>query len=320
MKSLLVSVTFALSSLSAAAALAQDYPSKPINLVVPYPAGGGADIHARLVGQKLTSLLGQSVIIENRSGASGNIGAAYVAKAEPDGYTLLLATSNLVINPAVSPNQPFDVLKDFTPISTTLTAQNLILVNPAVPVQSFQELIDYAKANPGKLNYGSSGVGTPLLAMEMVKSLANLDIVQVPYKGDNPALADLLGGQIQIYAGNIAAVESHHRSGKLRGLAVTSKQRAESLPDVPTIDEAGIPGYELETWFGLVAPANTPQAVVDKLNDAIVKVIAMPDVQKSMRDSGLRPATSTPEEFAQKIRTDLAKFTDVVKKAGITVE
>ncbi|MGE0799762.1 MAG: Bug family tripartite tricarboxylate transporter substrate binding protein [Lautropia sp.] len=318
MKKLLSLVLLAFAAVSAAQA--QDFPTKPVHIVVPYPPGGGADIHARVVADKLAGVLGQSVIVENRAGASGNIGAQFVARAAPDGHTLLLAVSNLVINPAVQPNQPVDALKDFTPVAITLTAQNLLLVNPSLPVKTLREFIDYAKANPGKLSYGSTGIGTPLLAMELLKAMAKLDIVQVNYKGDAPALTDLIGGQIQAYAGNIAAVEQQHRSGKLRGLAVTSRQRAESLPDVPTIDEAGVPGYELETWFGFVAPAGTPRPVVDKLNAAINRVIAMPDVRKRMQDSGFRPFTAGADEFGAKMRGDLAKFTELVKSAGIKVE
>ena len=317
MNKLLAILASVLLASFASPASAQAFPTRPIHMVVPYPAGGGGDIHARLLADKLTGILGQPVIVENRAGASGNIGSAYVAKSAPDGYTILLAVSNMVIAPAVNPKQPFDVIKDFAPVAITLTAQNFIQVNPSLPVRNLREFIAYAKANPGKLSFGSSGIGTPLLAMEMLKSMAGLDIVHVPYKGDAPAIADLIGGQIQVYAGNIAAVESYHRNGKLRGLAVTSRHRAESLPDVPTVEESGVPGYELETWFGFVAPAGTPRPIVDTLNAAINKAIAMPDMQKRMKDSGFKPFTATPDEFGAKMRSDLAKFADLVKKAGI---
>jgi tripartite-type tricarboxylate transporter receptor subunit TctC len=299
---------------------AQPYPSKIIRLVVPFPPGGAGDMHARLVAQHLPALLGQTVIVENRAGASGNIGADYVAKAAPDGYTLLFATTNLVLNQALGQKLPFNVTTDFAPITMTLTAQNLLTIRRGLPFSDVKGLIAHAKANPGKLTYGSSGVGTPWLSMEMLKSMAGVDILHVPYKGDGPAIADVLGGQIDMYATNVSALDSYHRSGQVHGIAVTSKKRATSLPDVPTMEEAGVPGYELETWFGFLAPAATPKEIVDKVNAAFVRVVTLPDVQKSMTDLGLTPVTMTPAEFGVRIQNDIRKFGEIAKNASAKPE
>jgi len=313
-------VVLSLVSMLTIPAAAQDYPFKSIRMVVPYPPGGAGDMHVRLISQKLGVLLGQTVVVENRSGASGNIGAEYVVKSAPDGYTLVFGTTNMAINQAVSGKMPFNVLTDLEPITITLNSQNLLAVRTTMPANNIKELIAYAKANPGKINFGSSGIGSPWLAVEILKSLAGVEMVHVPYKGDGPAIVDLIGGQIDIYATNISAVDAHHRAGKIRGLAVTSRKRSASLPDIPTMEEAGVPGYELEGWFGFLAPAGTPRPIIEKLHAAMVKIVAMPDVQKSMLDIGLSPATLTPEEFRQRIQSDIAKFTRVVKSSGIKVE
>jgi len=313
-------VVLSLVSLLTIPAAAQDYPFKSIRMVVPYPPGGAGDMHVRLISQKLGVLLGQAVVVENRAGASGNIGAEYVVKSAPDGYTLVFGTTNMAINQAVSSKMPFNVLTDLEPITITLNSQNLLAVRTTMPANNIRELIAYAKANPGKINFGSSGIGSPWLAVEILKSLAGVEMVHVPYKGDGPAIVDLIGGQIDIYATNISAVDAHHRAGKIRGLAVTSRKRSASLPDIPTMEEAGVPGYELEGWFGFLAPAGTPRPIIEKLHAAMVRIVAMPDVQKSMLDIGLSPATLTPEEFRQRIQSDIAKFTRVVKSSGIKVE
>lgn len=303
------------------ATAAQDFPSRTMRIVVPYPAGGAGDTHTRLVAQKLTGILGQQVIVENRAGASGNIGSDHVAKSPPDGYTMLFATTNLAINHAANAAKvPFDVLKDLQPVSMSLTSQNLIAVRPTLPVRNIAELVAYAKANPRKLSFGSSGVGSPWLGMELLKTMAGIDMVHVPYKGDAPAITDLMGGQIDLYATNVSALDAHHRNGRVRGIAVTSKKRASSLPDIPTVDESGVPGYELESWFGFMVPAGTPRPIVDRLNAALVQVISMPDVQKTMLDVGLTPTTSTPEAYAARIRADVDKFSRIVKASGIKVD
>ena len=301
-------------------AAAQAYPTRPIRLVVPYPAGGAGDVHARLIGQALSPLLGQPVVVENRAGASGNLGSDHVAKAAPDGHTLLMNTTNLTIAPAFSTKLPFNVLTDLAPITTSLTSQNLLVVRTSLPVKSIAELVGHARANPGKLSFGSSGIGTPMLTMELLKMLTGTDLVHVPYKGDAPAITDLMGGQIDVYATNILALDALHRAGKVRGLAVTSRKRAVSLPDVPTMDEAGIPGYELETWFGYFAPAQTPRPIIDQLNAALARAVAQPEVQKQMTETGSVPLTMSPEDFRKRIQADMDKFARVVKNAGIKIE
>ena len=301
-------------------AAAQAYPTRPIRLVVPYPAGGAGDVHARLIGQALSPLLGQPVVVENRAGASGNLGSDHVAKAAPDGHTLLMNTTNLTIAPAFSSKLPFNVLTDLAPVTTSLTSQNLLVVRTSLPVKSIAELVGHARANPGKLSFGSSGIGTPMLTMELLKMLTGTDLVHVPYKGDAPAITDLMGGQIDVYATNILALDALHRAGKVRGLAVTSRKRAVSLPDVPTMDEAGIPGYELETWFGYFAPAQTPRPIIDQLNAALARAIAQPEVQKQMTETGSVPLTMSPEDFRKRIQADMDKFARVVKNAGIKIE
>lgn len=302
-------------------AAAQDFPSRPVRIVVPYPPGGAGDMHSRLVAQKLSATLGQQVIVENRAGASGNIGSDHVAKSPPDGHTILFATTNLAINHAANAAKvPFNVLTDLLPVSMSLTSQNLIAVRPTLPVRNIAELVAYAKANPGKLSFGSSGVGSPWLGMELLKTMAGISMVHVPYKGDAPAITDLMGGQIDLYATNVSALDAHHRSGKLRGIAVTSRKRASSLPDIATVDESGVPGYELESWFGFMVPAGTPRPIVDRLNAALVQIIGMPDVQKAMLDVGLTPATSTPEAYAARIRADVDKFTRIITASGIKID
>ena len=302
------------------AALAQAWPAKPVRMIIPYPPGGATDILGRLISAKLSPMIGQPVVVENRAGASGNVGFDYVAKSAPDGYTLLTGTANLTIAPAFSSKLPFNVLTDYSPISQIVSSQNFLVVRPSLPVNNIRELIAYAKANPGKLTYGSSGIGTPLLSIEILKSLTGIDILHVPYKGDTPAVTDLLGGQIDMYCSTIVGLYPHHNSGKLRGLGVTSRKRAASMPDMPTIEEAGVPGYELSSWYGILAAAGTPRPIVDQLNAAIVKIVAMPDVQKAMIDGGSEPQSSTPDEFMARIRADVAKFSKVVKDAGIKVE
>ncbi len=320
MKFVLLSLMTAIGLLSTLPAHAQAWPTKPVRMIVPYPPGGATDILGRLVSAKLSPMIGQTVVVENRAGASGNVGFDYVAKSAPDGYTLLTGTANITIAPAFSSNLPFNVLTDFAPISQIVSSQNYLVTRPTLPVNNIRDLIAYAKANPGKLTYGSSGIGTPLLCIEILKNLAGIQILQVPYKGDAPALADLMGGQIDMYCSSITGQVGFVRAGKLKGLGVTSKRRAASMPDVPTIEEAGVPGYELSSWYGILAPAGTPRPIIDQLNAAIVKIVAMPDVQKVMVDGGSDPQSSTPDELMARIRADVAKFSALVKASGIKGE
>ena len=320
MKTVLAILCAAACAVFSPTALAQSWPTKPVRMIIPYPAGGATDILGRLVSQKLSPMIGQPVVVENRAGASGNVGFDYVAKSAPDGYTLLTGTANITIAPAFSSTLPFNVLTDFAPISQIVSSQNFLVIRPTLAANNVKELIAYAKANPGKLTYGSSGIGTPLLCIEILKNLAGIQILQVPYKGDAPALTDLMGGQIDMYCSSITGQVGFVRSGKLKGLGVTSRRRAASMPDVPTIEEAGVPGYELSSWYGILAPGGTPRPIVDQLNAAIVKIVAMPDVQKVMIEGGSDPQSSTPDELMARIRADVAKFSALVKASGIKGE
>jgi tripartite-type tricarboxylate transporter receptor subunit TctC len=298
---------------------ADEYPSRSIRLIVPYPAGGATDILARQVSAQLGPLLGQTIIVENRSGASGVIGFDYVARATPDGYTLLMGTANMVINQAFG-KAPYDVVKDFAPVSTLVSSQNLLVVRPSLHFKTLADLIAYAKANPGQLTYGSSGIGTPLMTMELLKSLAGIDMRDIPYRGDAPAITDVMGGQIDMYASTIAGLIGYTKQQQLVPLGVTSKKRAGSLPDVPTIAEAGVPGYELNSWYGILAPKQTPSDIVQKLNKLLVQIVAMPEVQRLMTDGGSDPSSSSSEEFTLIIKSDLEKYTRLVNDLHLKVE
>jgi tripartite-type tricarboxylate transporter receptor subunit TctC len=247
------------------------------------------------------------------------IGFDFVAKAPPDGYTLLMGTANMTIVTAFG-KAPFDPETDFAPVSTLVSSQNLLTIRPTLPVNSIKELVAYAKKNPGKLNYGSSGIGTPLMTMESLKAMANIEMVNVPYKGDAPAINDLLGGSIDMYASTVTGLIAHVKSGKLKALGVTGSKRASSLPDVPTIAEAGVPGYELTSWYGILAPGGTPAEIVGKLNKALVEIVAMPDIQRQMIEGGSDPSSSTPEEFKQIVSRDVAKYTKLVKEFSLKAD
>jgi len=303
---------------AAGGAAAQTYPAKPVRLLSGFPAGGANDYHARVLAQKLTELFGQTVIVENRGGAGGTIAADAIAKAAPDGYNLLMGFGSLAVAPSVYAKLPFDVLKDFTAVSLACRIQNVLVVPSALPAKNVQELIALARAHPGKMNYASSGTGaTPHLSAEMFKALAKVDIAHIPYKGDTPAFVDLLAGQVDMMITVVQSTLVHIESGKLRPLAVTGLKRTASLPKVPTMQEAGLTGYELTSWFGVMGPANMPRDVLDRLNGAVVKAIAQTDVQDKFVAGGSEPESSTPEQFAQFIRDDVAKFARIVKAAGI---
>ena len=317
------SVTAAGIALSAAVfagtVWAQSYPTKAVRLVSGFPAGGANDYHARVLAQKLSELFSQSVIVENRGGAGGTLAADGIAKAAPDGYNLLMGFGSLAVAPSVYAKLPFDVLRDFTAISLACRIQNVLVVPAALPARNVRELIALAKAHPGKMNYASSGTGaTPHLSAEMFKSLAHVDIAHIPYKGDTPAFVDLLAGQVDMMITVVQSTLVHIDSGKLRPLAVTGGRRTASLPNVPTMQEAGLAGYELTSWFGVMGPPNMPRDVVERLNGAVVKAIALKDVQEKFVAGGSEPETGTPEQFSQLIRDDVAKFAKIVKAAGIT--
>jgi tripartite-type tricarboxylate transporter receptor subunit TctC len=303
-------------------AFAQAYPAKPITIVVPFAAGGTTDILARVIGQALTKELGQTVIVDNRAGAGGNIGAQFAAKSPADGYTLFMGTVGThAINQSLYKKLPFDPIKDFAPLTRVAMVPNLLVANPAKPYKNVKELIAYAKANPGKVNFGSSGSGSSIhLSGELFKALAKVDMVHVPYKGSAPAVTDLLGGQIDVMFDNMPSAIQHVRNGRLRPLAVTTARRSPELPDVPTVAEAGVPGYEATSWFGMFAPAATPAPVVARLNAALAKVLADPEVKKKLAEQGAEPYSEKPEQFAEFIRQETAKWSKVVKDSGASVD
>lgn len=298
------------------------YPAKTITIVVPFAAGGTTDILARIAGQALTAELGQTVIVDNRAGAGGNIGAQAAARAPADGYTLFMGTVGThAINASLYKKMPFDPIKDFAPLTRVANVPNLLVANPAQPFKTVKELIAYAKAHPGQLNFGSSGNGSSIhLSGELFKSMAKIDMQHVPYKGSAPAVTDLLGNQIAIMFDNMPSAIQHVRSGKLRAIAVTTSKRSPELPDVPTIAEAGVPGYEATSWFGLFAPAATPPAVISRLNAAIVKVLANPDVKKQINDQGAEVYSETPQQFAAFIQKETVKWSKVVKDSGASMD
>lgn len=304
------------------AAQAQAYPTKPITIVVPFSAGGTTDILARVVGEALKNELGQPVVIDNRAGAGGNIGAALAAKANADGHTLFMGTVGThAINQSLYKKLPYDPIKDFAPLTRVAMVPNLLVAHPSKPYNSVKELVAYAKANPGKVNFGSSGSGSSIhLSGELFNTLAKVDMIHVPYKGSAPAVTDLLGGQIDIMFDNMPSAIQHVRAGKLKPLAVTTAKRSPQLPDVPTVAEAGVPGYEATSWFGMFAPAATPAPVVAKLNAALVKVLADANVKKKIAEQGGEPHGEKPEQFAEFIRNETAKWSQVVKASGASAD
>jgi tripartite-type tricarboxylate transporter receptor subunit TctC len=305
-----------------AQAKAQALPAKAITIVVPFSAGGTTDILARVIGQHMSSDLGQPVIIDNRAGAGGNIGTQLVARAAPDGYTILMGTVGThAINQSLYPKLPFDPIKDFAPLTRVALVPNLLVANPTQPFKTVKELMAYTKANPGKVTFGSSGNGTSMhVSGELFKQMAGVDIQHVAYKGSAPAVNDLLGNHIAIMFDNMPSAIGHVKAGKLRPLAVTTAKRSPALPDVPTIAEAGVPGYEATSWFGLLAPAKTPAPVVAKLNAAILKALADPDVKKKLQEQGAEPLGETPAQFAAFIDSETVKWGKIVKQSGATAQ
>jgi tripartite-type tricarboxylate transporter receptor subunit TctC len=302
-------------------AFAQGYPSKPIRIIVGFAPGGATDLMARLIAQKLTESLKQSVVVENHPGAGTSIAINMVSKAAPDGYTLLKSSFSLTINPALYPNQPYDVIKDFEPITRTAAMQMHIATHPSLPVKSVKELIDLAKSKPGKLDYASAGIGSAdHLAGELFKSMAGVDIVHVPYKGTAPALNDVLAGIEPIIFEAFPPLLPHIKAGKLRYLAVCGTKRNPLFPEVPTVSESGLPGYEAYTWVGISAPKGTPKEIVTLLNREIVKILDMPDIKEKFAAMGADTAGSTPEEFSAFIQAEVKKWSKVIKDAKIKVE
>ena len=308
--------------LASTAALAQSYPHKAVRMVVPFAAGAGSnDIMARLIAQKLSDSLGQQVVVDNRPGASGIIGTDIVAKAQPDGYTALMMSLTFTVNPSLFSRLPYETVRDFTPVTLVASAPLMLVVHPSLPAKSVPEFIAYAKANPGKLNFGSGGPGTtPHLAGEMLKTMAGIQVTHIPYKGGAPALADLIGGQIQFMCENIPGTLPFARAGKLRALAVTDLKRSPLLPELPTLDEAGLKGYQIVGWNGLFVPAGTPPVIVNKLHAEVVKALALPDVKERLATMGADGVGDTPQHFASFIKAEIPKWAKVVKDAGLKVE
>jgi tripartite-type tricarboxylate transporter receptor subunit TctC len=309
---------FALSF--AAGAAAQPYPNKPIRIISPWPPAGPAELIARVVGAKISESLGQPVLIESKPGANGTIGATFVAKSAPDGYTLLFShVGPIAISPALVKEMPYDSVKDFSPITQVVSGPTILVVRPGIPATTMKELLAYAKANPGKLSYGSVGpASTTHLAGEMVKLMGGVDILHVPYKGSAPVVTDMLGGQIDMAFINVAGILPQIQSGKVRPIAVSTLKRSSILPEVPTVAET-LPGFEVNSWYGMMAPAGTPKDIVMLLYRECVKALKAPDVVERLKQNGLDPVGSTPEEYAAKIHDDLERWAKIVKAAKVTL-
>ena len=301
---------------------AQGYPARPIRVIVPVATGGIADYYSRVIGSKLHETWGQPVLVENRAGGGGNIGSDIVAKAPPDGYTMVMGfIGSHAVNPFLIRNMPYDPQRDFVPVAMVIEAEGLLAVHPSVPVNSVAELLALARTQPGKLSYASGGIGTSShLAGELFKSMTGADIVHIPYKGNAPAIADLIGGQTQLMFATMPTVLPHVRAGKLRGLAVIGATRSAALPQLPTIAESGVPGFSVNNWIGLFAPAGTPNEIVRKVNAEVMRIMRLPEVARRMDVEGERFTPNTPEEFAAFIRSEVAKWGKVVKDAGLKAE
>ena len=307
--------------LGADVAMAQAWPAKPISLVVPFPPGGTTDVLARALAEKLSQSLGQTVIVESKPGAGATLGADMVAKSKPDGYTLLMGAVHHTIATSVYKKLPYDFQKDFAPITTVAVVPNVLVINAATPAKSVKELIALAKAEPNKLSYGSNGNGTAQhLIGTQFENIGGVQILHVPYKGSGPLTSDLLGGQISMSFDTVTPVLQHIRSGKLRALAVTTAKRSTALPEVPTLDEAGMKGFDIGTWFGVLAPVATPKDIVARLNAEALKVIQSPEFRKRMEEIGAEPVGSSPDQMARQIKDETEKFARLVKEAKVTIE
>lgn len=300
---------------------AQSFPSKSIRIIVGFPPGGGTDKLARLLGARLTASLGQTVVVDNRAGAGGVVGTDLVAKSPPDGHTLLVTTSAYTISASLQAKLPYDPITGLAPVALFATSPSMLVTHPSLPVKSVRELIAFAKANPGKLNYGSSGNGAPYhIATELFKSMTGVDITHVPYKGAGPAVTAVLGGEVTMLFANIMTGLPLARSGRMRGLAVTSDARTPIAPDVPTVAEAGVPGYAFVTWFGVLAPGGTPAPIVERLNTAFRQAIVSPDIANVLVADGVQAQDGAPDVFAQVIRSDIQRFTKLARQVGMTVD
>ncbi len=300
---------------------AQPYPVKPVRFIVGPGPGSGTDVVARAIALRLSERLGQSVIVENRTGAGGTIAVAAAAKAPPDGYTILFVSGSLVVHPAIYKKLPYDPVRDLAPITLIGVVPQVLVVHPSLPAKTMREFIALARAKPGEINYGSGGVGsTGHLAGALLQASAGIQITHVPYKGAGPAAVDVIAGQIQALFTSAVNALQHSRTGRVRVMAVSTIKRVSAMPEVPTIAESGVPGYELMTWYGLLSAAGTPRAAIDRLNQEVAAVISLPDVLERLRADGVEPATGTPEQFAEMIKTEMARIAKIVKSAGIQPE
>lgn len=316
-----IAAAFLLVGASVLPLLAQTYPNKPIRFILPFPPGGPTDILGRLIGQKLAERFGQPVVPENRPGAGANIGLEIGAKAKPDGYTITLASPSLSISPTLYKKLNYDSVKDFAPVTLVAEIPNVLLVSPSLPVKNLKELIEYAKANPGKLNYGSGGIGTSNhLASELFKSLAKVNIVHVPYKGSNQAMIAMMGGEVGMVVIGIPPSQAQIQAGKVRALAVLGEQRLSAFPNIPTAKEAGIDNFEVTTWYGILAPAGTPRDIVTRLNAEWIMIAAMADTKEKMQNAGFEPLSSSPEKFGEFIKTEIVRWGKVIRDANLSVD
>jgi len=321
-RKLVIALGAALAAASTGAVVAQPYPNKPVRVIVGFPAGGGVDITARIFTSKLSEIWGSTILVENRSGAGSTVAADLVAKSPPDGYTLMLVSiASHGIAPSLYRKLPYDTVKDFAPISLIGTTPNVLNVHPSLPAKSVREFIALAKANPGKIQYGSSGVGTsPHMSMELFKTMAGINIMHIPYKGGAPALADLMGGHVSAMLGNLPEQIGAIKAGRVRAIGISSVKRSPLLEHVPTIAESGVPGFEVTAWYGVAAPAATPKPVLEKINADMIKALRMQDLQQRLLEQGIDAAPMASEQFAAFIKSEITKWAKVAKDSGVTVD
>ena len=309
-----------LFALAGPGAAQQAYPGKPIRFLTPYAPGGATDVIARLVGQKLTERWGQQVLVDNRPGGNTIIGTEALVKSAPDGYTIILVGYTHVVNPSLL-HTPYDAIKDFAPVATVTGNETILVVHPSVPANTLQEFIALAKSKPGQLNYATSSTGGPThLPAEMFNILAGVKTQHIPYKGGGPAVTDLVGGQVQLMFAIPSNVVAHIKSGRLKAIAVTGETRLSALPQVPTTTEAGLPGFDVKNWYGILAPAGTPKTIIDKLSAEVARILGLPDVKERLLGQGLEPFYSTPEQFAVLMKADMVKYAQVIKTANIKMD
>ena len=321
MKTMLALLAAACTAFAAPATLAQKFPDKPIRFIVPFPPGGGNDILARAIAPKMGEFLGQPVVIDNRAGAGGNIGTDLAAKSAPDGYTIVIASNQVTINPWLYAKLPFDIEKDFVAVAQAATVPMVLAVHPSVPANTLKEFIALAKASPGKFNHGTPGNGTPQhIAFEVFNHAASVQVTHIAYKGTGPAIADLIGGQVQSAIGTMASLEQHVKAGKLRALGVTTPKRSPAMPNVPTVAEAGLPGFEVPLWYSILAPAGTPKEIVARLSSEVARALAVPETRERLTAQGFDVNYLNPEQMSDLIRNDIARWQKSIKDIGLKLD